>query len=352
MRAPLIRAATDFPQKVAFRWFGKGNPLKFTTNPGGWHIIIWPDIVDKGGNDVFQWNRTETKRMFFFVLKGFQIGNWNIQPKDSKTCCKYRYAKLNNADIYIFPTVFPHIFLPFPCLISRHLSPPPETSRGFELRSLVTTWLGLSMVMVGVTAVPGLLQILCIESATWRKRRQEIRWRLSLFLGGEQFLDGWMGWLFYMFFFNIWENEVGFPMAILMVCFFLLNMENVGEFLKWKVGSHKKILKDPSNWTLQHRIWTKKPQWLHRFHVEMCVAHRLLTVPPISQLIQVRNLLKSRRWKSQVNHSLYSMILYRFWGWFFGHRKLRNIQPQLHRQESEDEIFTASHKGKNIYIYT
>lgn len=52
------------------------------------------------------------------------------------------------------------------------------------------------------------------------------------FFWGEQFLDGWMGWLFYMFFFNIWENEVGFPMAILMVCFFLLNMENVGEFLK------------------------------------------------------------------------------------------------------------------------
>jgi len=42
----------------------------------------------------------------------------------------------------------------------------PEASRNesFELRSLVTTWLGLSMVMVGVTAVPGLLQILCIES--------------------------------------------------------------------------------------------------------------------------------------------------------------------------------------------
>lgn len=134
--------------------------------------------------------------------------------------------------IYIsnsFPPYISSISMPFSAAT---FPPPPETSRGFELRSLVTTWLGLSMVMVGVTAVPGLLQILCIESATWRKRRQEIRWRLSFFLGGEQFLDGWMGWLFYMFFFNIWENEVGFPMAILMVCFFLLNMENVGEFLK------------------------------------------------------------------------------------------------------------------------
>lgn len=39
----------------------------------------------------------------------------------------------------------------------------PEAS-SLEQRSLLTTWLGLSLVLVGVTAVPGMLQILCIES--------------------------------------------------------------------------------------------------------------------------------------------------------------------------------------------
>lgn len=144
---------------------------------------------------MFQWNRTETKRMFFFCID--RISNWELKrPTKGLQNMLHTYIDMQNyilADIYadIFPTVFLHIFLPFPCLI-RATFLPPKLSVGFELRSLVTTWLGLSMVMVGVTAVPGLLQILCIESATWRERREQI---LMTFFGWEKYFWRWMGWV-------------------------------------------------------------------------------------------------------------------------------------------------------------
>jgi len=41
-----------------------------------------------------------------------------------------------------------------------HQTQPPS----FEIKSIVVCWLGCAMVLVGVTAVPGLLQIVCIQS--------------------------------------------------------------------------------------------------------------------------------------------------------------------------------------------
>lgn len=65
----------------------------------------------------------------------------------------------------------------------------PEAS-SLELRSLITTWLGLAMVMVGVTAVPGLLQILCIESVEDAELRS---FATGLAQGANNFLGFAMG---------------------------------------------------------------------------------------------------------------------------------------------------------------
>jgi len=67
-----------------------------------------------------------------------------------------------------------------------HPAPRPD----LQLKSLLLTWLGLGMVFVGVTAVPGLLQIMCIESVEEPELRS---FATGLAQGANNFLGFAMG---------------------------------------------------------------------------------------------------------------------------------------------------------------
>ena len=175
-------------------------------------------------------------------------------------------------------------------------------------------------------------------------------------------MDG-LGWFMFFVLFPLihgktrWSSWEFFD----AVCFFKYLIWKLWEdSWKWRVGSHKKYWKIHP---IEHCNIESEPKTSMTSQVpcgNLCCSQLFLnrTPPPPNFTTDpskespknpgAENLKVNHSWKTS---GVYWMILLiRFWGWFFDHRKLRNIQPQLHRQESEDEIFTASHKGKKTQI--
>lgn len=106
-----------------------------------------------------------------------------------------------------------------------HQKQPPS----FELKSIIVCWLGCAMVLVGVTAVPGLLQIVCIQSVDQPDLRS---FATGLSQGANNLLGFAMGPLLPQLAMDFMEYHLGFNRQRALACALLTALvgTSVGAF--------------------------------------------------------------------------------------------------------------------------